>query len=494
MGKMWKKGAAAILAVAMCAGALSGCGKNSEAISAFKFNGEKVDADLTNFVLRYEESTLDDMYAYYASMMGQDIWSMDDGQGLGITTWDNFKSTVADNIEKLLLAEEHAGDYDVSLTDDEKKKITEAASAFIAANDKEALDSMSATQETVERYLTLCTIQAKVEDAMCADVDTNVSDEEAAQRTVGYIAYTPTTEAQTEAESESEMAGTEADVENIYETEADAENVKQAAGAETEPETDLTSMTEGETSPVETEEAKKTKSADTAAETEAAQAVTEAEQVLTEAEEALTEAEEVLTEAESELETEDLLMAEAKIKYREMAESELEAIMSGEIDFDTAVTQVTEESVAGVSSSTFTFGDDDTYPDAAIIEATKGLEDGDLVEEIVEAGDAYYILHINDAFDEEATETKKEEIVNERKTEKINEIYTEWMDAADFDVDAEVLTALVKERNYTAPVSETEAAADTTAVTEAAAGTEADMSAAAGTEADLSSAAADTEA
>ncbi len=483
MGKVWKKGAAALLAAVMCASALSGCGKNSEAISAFKFNGEKVDGDLANFVLRYEESTLDDMYAYYASMMNQDIWSMDDGQGLGITTWDNFKSTISENLEKLLLAEEHAEDYDVSLTDDEKKKITEAAAAFMSANDKEALESMSATQEIVEQYLTLRTIQAKVEDAMCADVDTNVSDEEAAQRTIGYIAYTPTTEA--ESETESEMAGTEADVENIIETEADIANVVDTEADDV----DSLAMTEGETSVVETEEDTKTKAADDASKseteasdlaaavteevlTEAEQALTEAEQVLTEAEQALTEAEDALPESESE--TEDPAMAEAKVKYRAMAEAQLEALQSGEVDFDTAVAQVNEESTPGVSSSTFTFGKDDTYPDAAIITATEGLEDGAIVEEIVEANDAYYILHVNSAFDEAATESKKEEIVNERKASKIDEIYDGWMEEEEFDVDSEVLNALVKERNYTAPVSdETESASST----EAAVSTEAEVAA-----------------
>ena len=144
MGKVWKKGAAIVLASCMCAGALSGCGKKTEAISAFTFNGKKVDGDFANFVLRYEQSTLDDIYAYYASMMQQDIWSMDDGQGLGITTWDTFKSTVGEDIEKLLLAEEHASEYDVSLTEEDQKAIEDAAAKFLAENDEKALSSMSA--------------------------------------------------------------------------------------------------------------------------------------------------------------------------------------------------------------------------------------------------------------------------------------------------------------------------------------------------------------
>ena len=244
MNKVWKKGAVIVLAAAMCAGALSGCGKKTEAISAFTFDGKKVDGDLTNFVLRFEQASLDDIYTYYASMMQQDIWSMDDGQGLGITTWDNFKSNIGQDIEKLLLAEQHASDYDVTLSDDEKKAIRDAAAKFIADNDPKALESMSATPEVVERYLELSTIRAKVENGMCADIDTNVSDEEAAQRMVEYIRYTPSTESQTEAQSESGISETEAESENTVQTEA---------------ETDAQTMTEGETSVVETEKSKKTK-------------------------------------------------------------------------------------------------------------------------------------------------------------------------------------------------------------------------------------------
>jgi len=437
MSKVWKKGAVIALAAVMCAGALSGCGKKSEAISVFKFNGDKVDGDLTNFVLRYEQASLDDIYAYYASMMQQDIWSMDDGQGLGITTWDNFKNKVGEDIEKLLLAEKHAADYDVSLTDDEKKAITDAASKFMSDNDAAALASMSATQEIVERYLTLCTIQSKVEEGMTADVDTNVSDEEAAQRTVEYIRYTPSTEAQTEAESESEMAGTEAEAENTVETEAETV-------AETEAETAVES--EAGTAAVETEKFSKTKAAD-----ETEQAATEAEQSLT----------------EEQTEAEDPAMAEARVRYREMAEEMLDELKSGELDFDAAVSQVNENSVTGVTSSSYTFGKDDTYPDAAIIEATNDLEDDTLVEKLVEVDDSFYILYVKDAFDEEATEDKKQSIIDERKADKIDEVYDGWIAEESFDVDTEELSKILKERSYTAPASdETEAASqETEAVT-----------------------------
>ena len=432
MKKVWKKGAALALAAVMCAGVLSGCGKDSEGISAFTYNGKKVDADFTNFALRYEQSKVDDLYAYYGQMMQQDIWAMDDGQGLGISTWDNFKANIGEDIEKMFLAEDHAADYDVSLTDEEKKAIADAAAQFLADNDEKALASMSATQETVERYLTLCAIKAKVEVGMTADVDTNVSDEEAAQRTVDYIRYTPTTEAETETETESEMAATEADVENTVQTEADVQ-----------------ALTEGETSVVETEVSNKTKSSDTEkAETEPAPAETEAEP------------------APAETESEDPAMAEADEKYREMAQEKLDEIMSGKTDFDAAAAAVTDEAVPGVINSSFTFGKDDTDPDAAIIEATNDLEDGAVVDHLIEVDDSYYILCVKAAFDEEATEDKKEEIVTQRKQDKIDEVYEGWMADTKFETDSEKLAAILKDRSYSAPVSdETEAVASTEAET-----------------------------
>ena len=48
---------------------------------------------------------------------------------------------------------------------------------------------MNATQENVERLLTLYTVQSRMYNAIIADVDTNVSDEEAAQKTVKYVLF-----------------------------------------------------------------------------------------------------------------------------------------------------------------------------------------------------------------------------------------------------------------------------------------------------------------
>ena len=471
MRKLWNRGTAVVLAAVMCAAALSGCSKKAEAKPVYTFNGKAVDADLTNFVMRYQQAGFDQSYGSMLSQYyGQSVWGLD-VTGTGEIYESTFKTQIGDMLQRLLLAEEHAADYGVELTEDDRAAISAAATKFIADNDPEALASMSASQEVVERALELFTIRAKAEKEMSADVDTEVSDEEAAQTTISWIEYTPMTESESEAESETELYGTEAETEGR-----------------------TTAMTEAEASPVETEEADKTGSAAETedAETEAA-VQTEAE---TEAAAAETEAD-APAESEAESETEDPAMAAAREKYLAMAQAQLDRILSGEEDFETASEAADADETAGIYTSSSTFGADDTYPAAEIMEAVKGLEDGAVVDHLVESAGSWYILHVDDAFDEEATEDKKEEIIDGRRQEMIDAAYEGWMGSETWEVDAEALAAIsLAQVVYQAPERpETEGDLDVEIETESeeiSAETEADALTTVQTEADAE--AAETEA
>jgi hypothetical protein len=423
MAKVWKRGMA--LALGLCLGAVSlgGCSKKAaQAAPIYTMNGEAVDADLTNFLFRYQQSEFDTTYGQMFSQYygGGNVWEMD-LTGTGTAYGETFKSQFGSLLEHLLMAEAHADDYGVTLTEDEKSAISEAADAFLAANSEDVLKSMNATKETVERALTLYTIQSHVQDGMSADVDTEVSDEEAAQRKVSYIEYVPSTEAE-EPETESEL---------MAETEADAENTAADAAEAL--------MTEAETAvqeAVQTEASDKTGSAETEDAAQAGSPETEEDTEL-----------EIVIEEESE--TEDPAMAAAREKYLAMAEAELEMLKSSGMDFAQAQTEASE-GVTGVYASSLTFGADDPYTAAAIIEATEGLADNTLVDHIVEANGNYYILHVDLAFDREATDKEKESIVESRKNQKISEIYTEWEKDTDWTVDAAALAAVTYDRVYTA--------------------------------------------
>ncbi|MDO5345090.1 MAG: hypothetical protein Q4E91_05040 [Lachnospiraceae bacterium] len=445
-----KKGLVLGISACMALTSLAGCGKKEgldSAAAVATLDGEEVSVGAVNFMLRYEQAQFDSSYGSFLKSYYGDIWNSD-LTGTGETYGETFKDQIMNTMERLLLAEKHMADYQVELTDEEKAAITQAASDFIASNDEEVLEKMSATQENVERILTLRTIQTKMETEMCADVDTEVSDEEAAQRTVSYVRFALDREEETEEETE---ASTDSEAESSEE---------ETAAAQTEEETEA-SLTEEATA--------KTGSADTEAETEASEE-TEAAAGETEAETAAEADTEAVSEEETETETEDEATIQAKAEAKAKAEAFLEQVKEQD-DFAAAAEEIADAD-DNVSTSSFTFGDDDTYPDETIISVTKGLEDDTLVDEVVEVGDSYYVLHVDDAFDEEATADKKEEIVNTRKQEAIDALYEEWMEGVEFTVDEEVYGKLVFDMEL---MIETEGSDGTEAETEAAseAGTEA---------------------
>ena len=185
MRNTWKKALALCLGVCLGASALAGCGKKANAAPIVTFEGEKIDNDLFTFMFRYEEGQFDEIYgAILSSYYGANsAWNLD-LMGTGSNYGESFKLEFQDKFENFLLAEKHAVDYDLALSDEEKKKIGEVADDFLAKNDKDTLKSMCAERDVVVRALELYTIQKKVENAVSAEVATEVSDDEAAQKTI----------------------------------------------------------------------------------------------------------------------------------------------------------------------------------------------------------------------------------------------------------------------------------------------------------------------
>lgn len=461
MNRMWKRGLAVALCAAMGAGMLTGCGKKTQA-AMVTFDGEAVDNDLVTFLFRYQEAAFDESYGSMFSQYygGANVWEMD-LTGTGETYGETFRTQFQDSLEQMLVAQKHASDFDITLSDEDETAIADAADRFIGDNEAVTLEKMSADRETVIRALEMETIMSRVEAKVAETADTEVSDEEAAQRSVDYICYTPTTE--TESETDTELSvSTESELSAVVsQTEAETQSAVTPAAAQSE-------------TAVETESGAKTKSQDSvSSETEAA--VTGA---------AGTEAE-AATEAQTE--TEDPAMAAAREKYRAMAESELSEIQSSTESFADISTEISDEGLTGVSVSSFTFGKDDSYPDAAIIEATNDLADDTLVDHVVEANGSYYILHVDKALDEDATAGKKEQIISERKQTAIDDQYTEWEKDVTFEVDSEAFAALEYDRIYNAPetsATETDASAQTGS--EGAASTERETEASTESEAALS--------
>ena len=200
--------------------ALSGCGSREvdpEAVVA-TLNGKEIKLGLANFMAQYQAVTYD---AYYSSYMGADMWSQD-YSGDGKTMEDMVKDQVMDSIETGYLLEDHMADYNVEITDDELNAMKDAAAQFMEDNKQPAIERMTATEDIVTEMLRLNTIQQKMHAAIIAEVDTEVSDEEAAQRTFSYYKVTLPTDGtdNTESVDATEQAATEEAVSESSEEQA----------------------------------------------------------------------------------------------------------------------------------------------------------------------------------------------------------------------------------------------------------------------------------
>lgn len=179
---MKKRLFALALAGVLAAATLTGCGslKGDETVATV--DDTKIDADLANFFARYTQATYE---TYYSAYLGEDMWNSDASDGE--TYEESVKSSVLKSLEDMILLEKHMKDYDVSITDEDKAMIKETTQQFLDDNSLDDKNLVSGNEKTVNRALTLMAVQQKMRTAIQAGTDTEVSDEEAAQKSMDYV-------------------------------------------------------------------------------------------------------------------------------------------------------------------------------------------------------------------------------------------------------------------------------------------------------------------
>lgn len=342
MKKMNGKIACGILASAILAGSFSGCGKLDGTQTVATVDGEKVTLGLANYIVRDQQAQMESYYQMMAQSYGMDMSTMqiwdektEDGKTIGESTKDDAMET----IHTLYAMKSHADEYDVTISEEEKSKIDEAAKSFMEANSAETLEKLAVSEGDIVTYLELLTYRQKLHDPMVADVDQEVSEKEANQSTVSVVKFS--------------TAGTEKD-------------------------------DEGNTIEL-TEEEKKVKKE-------------QAQQLL------------------------DKLKASENV-----AEADMDA-MAQEID----------ENLYAYTPSFTTAGSENDTLEQSVINAVANLEDGQLVQEVVEGVDAYYVVRLDKKLDEEATANKKESIISEREQEQYDKLVEDWTKDSKLEVEKNV--------------------------------------------------------
>lgn len=306
-----------LMAAVMGASVLTGCGNINKEANGATLNGEEISLGFMNFMARYQQAVYD---GYYSGMFGTGFWSQDlYGSGSDMET--TVKQQVADSIEEFYLLEAHMTDYNVEITEEELSAMDKAAEQFMSDNSKTAIAQIGATQEYVKEMLRLYTIQSKMKEAIEAEVDTEVSDEEAAQKTFSYVKINKKTT-------------TDADGNSVEYTDEEKEALKNTVN-------------------------------------------------------------EYVTKAQS--------------------------------DFDGAAEE------AGYTVSTYSYGVDESSFAETVISQADEMSDGE-VSGVLEDDDNYYIIRMDSTFDETATASKKEQIVDKRKSDHYSEVYDGYKEDATYEV------------------------------------------------------------
>lgn len=197
--KLFKKLAAAGLSVIIAGSLLAGCGSTADTAqidgtkTVVTINEDEVPLGTLSFLAKYQQAQ---MYAMYTAYFGAaEIFDMVMDESSGETYGETLKGYALDSIEEMVLLRQHAEEYGVTLTAEEEEQIDKVAQAYIDENSEDVRAAVGASKENVIELLELQLIKSKMLEPMAANVDTEVSDEEAQQSGVTYVKIDKATEA-----------------------------------------------------------------------------------------------------------------------------------------------------------------------------------------------------------------------------------------------------------------------------------------------------------
>ena len=189
-----RRAAAAALALGLGVMTLAGCGqkKLDGTQTAVTVNGENVTVGTLSFEAHYDAALF---YSYYGAYIGNTgYFNVVSDEETGKTYGDMTVDSVLTQLEEDVIVSQHAADYGVELSEEQKAAIDAAAQAYIDKNAADVRNKIGASKEDIVYSMTLDTIRSLMMEPMAADVDTEVSDEEAQQTSVSYITVATATE------------------------------------------------------------------------------------------------------------------------------------------------------------------------------------------------------------------------------------------------------------------------------------------------------------
>ena len=194
MVRFGKKVAVLTLAGAIAAMSVTGCGSIKEDATVAMVGDEEITLGVANFYARLQQGQYETYYAGMMGTTGEAMWSQDASDGKDYE--EQTKDSIMESLENLYLLSQHASEYNVSLSEDEKKAIKDAAEQFGKDNTDKTKKVVSGSTDTIEKLLELLTIQNKMDTAI-KDTETvtvaDITDDEAAQKSMQYVLFSYST-------------------------------------------------------------------------------------------------------------------------------------------------------------------------------------------------------------------------------------------------------------------------------------------------------------
>lgn len=200
MREIAKRTAVAALTGVLAVGMLAGCGEKKLDGTKTVATVDKTEIPLgvVSLMARQQQAQTEAMYRSFMGDSVTSIWDEKADEESGETYGEQAVQQILEQVELMYIMKEKAADYNVEVTEDEQKAIGEAAAAFMKANDEETLEALAVSEDQVKTLLELQTYRERIHDALVAEANIEVSDEEAQQSAFTYVSVSTSGEDLTE--------------------------------------------------------------------------------------------------------------------------------------------------------------------------------------------------------------------------------------------------------------------------------------------------------
>ena len=185
-----RKKAGALAVVLACSAMLGACGNPLEAVIAkpvFKVGSESCSKDDAKVILmNYQKE--------YSNLYGIDMWEHDYGQEQSLE--DYIKDLTLAQMAQVYTLDIIASEKEVTLSEEEQKKVTEAAKTYLDGLDDAEREYVGVNEKQTEKLFERYLLADKLYESLKTDVNQEVSDDEARVMRVKQIYITDQAKAQ----------------------------------------------------------------------------------------------------------------------------------------------------------------------------------------------------------------------------------------------------------------------------------------------------------